>query len=180
MPGCMLMSARVKPPSSLGSREGDRGTPSSVEIGGWSRVYILHMAARLDPELRRRVSQARVARLATIRSDGYPHIVPVTFAIDGERVVTAIDDKPKTTTDLQRLKNIESHAVASVMVDHYEDDWSRLWWVRGDGSAEIIREGPSRGRAIAQLTAKYSPYQDDPPRGPVIILTIERWASWCA
>lgn len=138
------------------------------------------MEEPLAPELRRRVMQARVARLATIRPDGYPHIVPVTFAFDGERIVTAIDHKPKTTTDLQRLKNIEAHAVASVMVDHYEDDWSRLWWVRGDASAEIVHDGPSRGRAIAQLTVKYAQYQDNPPRGPVIVLTIERWVSWSA
>ncbi|MDQ4129734.1 MAG: TIGR03668 family PPOX class F420-dependent oxidoreductase [Actinomycetota bacterium] len=138
------------------------------------------MGESLDPELRQRVFEARVARLATVRPDGRPHVVPVTFALEGDRFVTAIDHKPKTTTALQRLKNIEARPVASVIVDHYEDDWSRLWWVRGDGTAEILHEGSTRERAITQLVEKYAPYEDDPPQGPVIVVTVERWASWSA
>ncbi len=134
----------------------------------------------LDAELRRRVTQAPVARLATVRPDGRPHVVPITFALDGETIVTAIDHKPKTTTSLQRLRNIDAHPVASVVVDHYDEDWSRLWWVRGDGAARIVPDGPGRERAVERLVDKYLPYRDRPPEGPVIAVTVERWASWSA
>ncbi len=138
------------------------------------------MGERLDRELRHRVARARVARLATVRPDGHPHIVPVTFAFEGDTIVTAVDHKPKTTTALQRLKNIEARPVASIIVDHYEDDWSRLWWVRLDGSAWTVHEGAERERAIGRLAEKYEPYRDNPPQGPAIGVTIERWASWSA
>ncbi|MCA1674649.1 MAG: TIGR03668 family PPOX class F420-dependent oxidoreductase, partial [Actinobacteria bacterium] len=95
----------------------------------------------LDPGVRERATRAPVARLATVRPDGLPHVVPVTFALDHDTLVTAIDQKPKTTTSLQRLKNIEAHPFASVIIDHYEDDWSRLWWVRGDGTARVVPQG---------------------------------------
>jgi PPOX class probable F420-dependent enzyme len=133
---------------------------------------------RLDAELRERVAQAPVARLATVRPDGRPHVVPVTFALVGDAVVTAIDHKPKTTTSLQRLRNIEARPVASVLVDHYEPDWSRLWWVRGDGAARVVSEGPERDQAVERLVEKYEHYRDAPPHGPVIWVTVSRWASW--
>ena len=133
---------------------------------------------QLDAELRERVAQAPVARLATVRPDGHPHLVPVTFALFGDAVVTAIDHKPKTTTSLQRLRNIEARPVASVLVDHYEHDWSRLWWVRGDGVARVVAEGRERERAVEWLVEKYDPYRDSTPGGPVIWVTVSRWASW--
>ena len=128
--------------------------------------------------MRERVAGALVARLATVRPDGQPHVVPITFALEGDTIVTAIDHKPKTTANLQRLRNIQAHPGASVLVDHYEDDWSQLWWVRGDGSAGVITQGAARERAIAQLADKYAPYLDNPPRGPVIIVTVAHWTSW--
>ena len=134
--------------------------------------------AHLDPALRRRVTGAPVARLATVTPDGRPHVVPITFGLDGDTVVTAVDHKPKTTTALQRLRNIEARPVASVLVDHYEDDWSRLWWVRGDGTARIVAEGTVRDRAVELLTGKYPPYRERPPAGPVIVVTVDRWATW--
>ncbi|MDQ3569545.1 MAG: TIGR03668 family PPOX class F420-dependent oxidoreductase [Actinomycetota bacterium] len=136
----------------------------------------------LDPRLRRRVSQARVARLATVRPDARPHIVPITFALafDDDTVVIAIDHKPKTTMSLQRLENIEAHPVASVIIDHYQDDWSGLWWVRGDGAAQAVSEGATREQAIERLAAKYPPYRENPPRGPVIVISVDHWASWSA
>ena len=136
--------------------------------------------ATLDPELRRRVTAARVARLATVRPDGSPHLVVITFALDGEDIFTAIDHKPKSTTSLQRLRNIEARPVASVLVDHYDDDWSRLWWVRGDGSARIERDGPARTSAIARLADTYAAYRDRPPEGPVVVISVHRWTSWRA
>ena len=134
----------------------------------------------LDPGLRERARRAPVARLATVRPDGRPHIVPITFALDGDTIVTAIDQKPKTTTSLQRLRNIEAHPVASVVIDHYEDDWSRLWWVRGDGTARIVREGAAREQAVERLADKYLPYRQSAPQGPLIVVIVDRWTSWSA
>jgi len=134
--------------------------------------------SHLELHLRPRVTQARVARLATVLPDGGPHIVPITFAVDGDTIVTAVDHKPKTTTSLQRLKNIEANPVASVLVDHYEDDWSRLWWVRGDGDARIVFDGHDHALAVSLLAAKYEPYRDRLLQGPVIAITVTRWSSW--
>ena len=125
-----------------------------------------------------RVTDAPVARLATVRPDGTPHLVPVTFALDGDAVVTVVDDKAKTTTDLQRLRNIEACPAASVLVDSYEDDWSLLWWVRGDGLGRIEREGRVHDEAVALLAAKYPPYRERPPDGPVVVLAVHRWVWW--
>lgn len=136
--------------------------------------------ALLLPHQRERVGQARVARLATVRPGGLPHLVPVTFALDGDRVVTGIDHKPKTTSSLQRLRNVRANPAASVLVDHYDDDWDRLWWVRGDGTARILETGSERDEAVDLLVDKYEPYRERRPGGPVIVLTIDRWTSWSA
>lgn len=145
--------------------------------------------SRLDPDLRQRVADARIARLATVRPDGHPHIVPITYAVpisfvlegeDGDRIVTAVDQKPKSTTSLQRLRNIRAHPSVSVLVDEYDDDWSRLWWARADGTAAILDDGPGRDRAIELLTEKYAQYREARPGGPVIVVTVERWSSWSA
>jgi PPOX class probable F420-dependent enzyme len=126
------------------------------------------------------VTEARVARLATVRPDGRPHVVPVTFACVGRTIVTAIDHKPKTTTSLQRLRNIEARRVASVLVDHYDDDWVQLWWLRADGSARVVADGAEREEAIDRLSVKYLQYQQDRPDGPVIVVTVDLWSSWSA
>ncbi len=132
----------------------------------------------LDPRLRERVRRAPVARLATVRPDARPHVVPVTFALSGDTIVTAVDHKPKSTTSLQRLRNIAAHPVASVVIDHYEDEWSRLWWVRADGRATIVTEGSAREEMIDWLVGKYPPYRDNRPDGPLIVVTADRWVSW--
>ena len=134
----------------------------------------------LDAVMRERVRGARVARLATIRPDAHPHIVPITFALDGDTIVTAVDHKPKTTMSLQRLRNIEANPVASVIVDHYDDDWSGLWWVRGDGTARIVSEPAVRDRAVSRLVDKYDTYRERPPRGPLIVVAVHRWTAWSA
>ncbi len=128
--------------------------------------------------MRQRVRDAPVARLATVRPDGHPHVVPITYAIDGDTIVTAVDHKPKTTTRLQRVKNIEAHPEVSLVIDNYDDDWSRLWWVRADGSASIVNGGAGRERAIQWLVDKYQGYRGQPPRGPLIIVEVQRWTSW--
>ncbi len=136
--------------------------------------------AGLDPDLRRWVAKAPVGRLATVRPSGRPHIVPVTFFLDGDEIASAVDHKPKSTTDLTRLRNIEANPAVSVLVDHYEAAWSRLWWVRADGDARVLTSGERRERAVAQLVEKYAPYRETPPQGPVIVIAVSRWSSWTA
>lgn len=134
---------------------------------------------RLDPELRLRVTAARVARLATVRPDATPHVVPITFALAGQSIVTAIDHKPKRTVALQRLRNIEAHPAVSVLVDHYDEDWTRLWWARADGTARIAAAADV-DEAVELLVDKYAPYRQRRPDGPVIVVTVERWTAWVA
>lgn len=120
----------------------------------------------------------RVARLATVSGDGTPHLVPVTFAVDGDRVMTAIDHKPKTTTDLRRLRDIRENARVCVLADHYDDDWTRLWWVRADGEATVLDTGAVRAAAITALAGRYSQYRERAPEGPVILIEVTRWSGW--
>jgi PPOX class probable F420-dependent enzyme len=122
-----------------------------------------------------RLAQARVGRLATVTADGRPHVVPVCFALAGGRIYTAVDTKPKSTRALQRLENVRATGRASLLVDHYEEDWSQLWWVRVDGAAEVINSGDV---ALDALAAKYEQYRAARPPGPVIAITPERWRSW--
>jgi PPOX class probable F420-dependent enzyme len=134
---------------------------------------------RLDESTcRERFAAARVARLATVGRDRQPHIVPVTFALSGETIVTAIDQKPKTTTSLRRLRNIAENPRVSLLVDHYADDWTQLWWVRVDGVAQGIDDNGAREEAIRALAAKYAQYRDDSPRGPVIKIGVRSWRGW--
>jgi PPOX class probable F420-dependent enzyme len=130
-------------------------------------------------EMRPRFASARVARLATLQPDGSPHLVPVTFAVDGDALAFAVDAKPKTTQRLQRLRNIERDPRASLLVDEYADDWSRLWWVRIDGTAQQV-EGAVAERWMTRLQAKYEQYQASPPAGPVVEIRIDRWTGWQA
>ena len=125
---------------------------------------------------RARFAAARVARLATVRSDGTPHLVPVTFALRGDTVVIAVDHKPKRTNDLQRLRNIEANPRVSLLADEYTEDWTRLWWVRADGTARVLRDG----EPPAELVAKYPQYAKRPPAGPVIHVAITSWRGWAA
>lgn len=136
---------------------------------------------KLSPdECRRRLTAARVARLATVDARGRPHLVPITFALGGDRLVTAVDHKPKSSTDLKRLRNIAANPAVSVLADHYADDWSALWWVRLDGSAQVIAEGKEYDDALALLTAKYPQYADRAPVGPIIVVQVESWTGWSA
>jgi len=125
-----------------------------------------------------RLALARVGRLATVTAAGRPHVVPVCFAIVAGRVYSAVDGKPKSTRALQRLENVAATGRASLLADHYEEDWSRLWWVRVDGTARVLEHGPEFEAALAGLVEKYDQYQDNRPAGPVIALIPERWRSW--
>jgi len=128
-----------------------------------------------------RVRNARSARLATADADGVPHVVPIVFAVaDMHTLVAAIDHKPKTTYNLKRLRNIVVRPEVSILVDHYEDDWSRLWWVRLDGTARVEADDQLRKQHLGPLIAKYRQYLERPPRGPVIIVEIKTVRSWNA
>jgi PPOX class probable F420-dependent enzyme len=133
-----------------------------------------------ESEMRQRVQAARVARLATASADGRPHIVPVCFALDGDTLFFAVDGKPKRTTDLKRLRNISANPAVSMVVDHYEDDWTQLWWVRLDGTARIVPPGDDSERALDLLSARYPQYRRAPPDGPVVAIAIERVTGWTA
>lgn len=131
--------------------------------------------------MRELVGQARVARLGTINPQGAVDLVPVVFAVeDGDRLVTAVDHKPKTTHRLRRLDNIARDPRVTVLVDHYADDWHELWWVRVRGRARVTEAGPEREAALAALRARYEQYRQQPPEGPAILVDIESWRGWSA
>jgi PPOX class probable F420-dependent enzyme len=121
-----------------------------------------------------------VARLATVGPDGQPHIVPVTFAADGDDIYSAVDAKPKDTRRLRRLENIAANPRAAVLADHYSQDWDRLWWVRVDGHAAILAAPGEMARPLRLLAGRYPQYRSSPPAGPVIHLRAERWSGWAA
>ena len=116
-------------------------------------------------EARGRFVGSPVARLATVTESGRPHVVPIVFVVVDDVLYTSVDAKPKTTTALQRLANIAANPAVSVLVDHYSDDWTRLWWVRADGDARIAEADEDRN-ARRQLTVRYPIYLEQPPPGP--------------
>jgi PPOX class probable F420-dependent enzyme len=116
-----------------------------------------------------------VARLATIRPDGSPRVVPICFALEGEALYTAVDEKPKSTRHLARLADIERDPRVEVLIDHYDDDWKELWWVRLRGRARVIGADE---RALALLTAKYPQYRERPPQGPFIVVQVDERSEW--
>jgi PPOX class probable F420-dependent enzyme len=126
---------------------------------------------------------ARVGRLATADAAGRPLVLPVCFALEGPHLYSAVDAKPKRTRDLRRLRNIAENPAVSLVVDHYDEDWSRLAWTIVEGRAEVLEGGPGRARGVAALTAKYPQYRAmDLPRiaGPVIRITTARILAWRA
>ena len=124
---------------------------------------------------------ARVARLATVRPDGSPHVVPICFALDGDTLYSAVDHKPKRSPELQRLANIASEPRVSVLADRYDEDWPSLWWVRADGRARIEEAGSrAHARAAELLTARYPQYRDAPALGRAVVVEIERYTGWAA
>jgi PPOX class probable F420-dependent enzyme len=130
--------------------------------------------------MRRLVESARVARLATVDGDGRPHVVPVCFAVAGDCVYSAVDRKPKRSTKLQRIANVLATGSVCLLVDHYSDDWSQLWWVRLDGRGRVVDEAAEATQALAELRAKYPQYVAQPPPGPVLAIDVTRWTGWSA
>lgn len=135
---------------------------------------------RLDEaEARRRLAAAPVGRLATADAGGVPHVVPAVFALGADdRIYIAVDAKPKRSTDLKRLRNIDANPRVAFLVDHYSDDWARLWWVRADGTARVLTDPDGMRRPIDLLVERYAPYREARPRGPVIEIAIDRLSGW--
>ncbi|RKN40425.1 TIGR03668 family PPOX class F420-dependent oxidoreductase [Streptomyces hoynatensis] len=133
-----------------------------------------------ETEARARLAAARVLRLATVDEAGAPHLVPVTFAVHDGRLVTAVDEvKPKRHPRLARLRHVRADPRVCLLADSYEEDWSRLWWVRAEGRAEIL-EGPAREGPLDSLARKYPPYRARRPAGPVLAVAPTRWTGWAA
>jgi PPOX class probable F420-dependent enzyme len=116
-----------------------------------------------------------VARLATTGV-----LVPICFAVVEQRLVSAVDHKPKSTEKLRRLDDISASGVATVLIDHYDDDdWTKLWWVRIRGTAKVHTDTePLVEVARAALVVKYPQYQAQPPAGPVYSVAFDEVRSW--
>lgn len=125
------------------------------------------------------VNSRRMAHLATADGTGRPHVVPVCFAYVDGRFYIAIDEKPKRTQRLKRVRNIEENPAVALVFDRYDDDWSRLGWVMVQGTASVIAGGPEHDRAVAALRERYEQYRSMAlAERPVIRVTVEKVASW--
>jgi PPOX class probable F420-dependent enzyme len=131
-------------------------------------------------ELRRLFASSPVARLATVRPDGRPHLVPLVFALVDDTVYSAVDAKPKRSRGLQRLVNVRADPRCALLVDHYDDDWSRLWWVRADGRCTIVDEPSGAHPGIQLLRQRFRQYVDEPPAGPLLVVSVQQWTGWAA
>jgi PPOX class probable F420-dependent enzyme len=130
-------------------------------------------------EARTRFAAARVARMCTVGPDARPHAVPIVFAVEDDTLYSLVDAKPKRSLQLKRLANIAANPRVALLVDQYEEDWRSLWWVRADGVADVVEEGPERERAIELVTGKYEQYRDwTTPFGAAVVVRVERWSSW--
>jgi len=136
----------------------------------------------IPDQARAKVKAARVARLATLDANQEPHMVPICFSYDGSVFYTAIDRKPKRVppAQLARLKNIRMTPQVALLIDEYDEDWTRLWYVLVRGKAELVSAPAERKRALARLSAKYPQYAsgmlaDD---APIVRITPEQVSSW--
>ena len=119
---------------------------------------------------------ARVARLALLDEDDLPRLLPVTFAVWEGEVWSAIDQKPKRPGEPARVRRLRRRPEAALLVDRYDDDWSRLAWLELRGPVSVEPLGP----ALEALIAKYPQYSEARPQGPLLRLAPERFASWQA
>jgi len=129
---------------------------------------------------RARFAAARVGRLGTVGPKGEAHLVPCCFAVEGEHAYSAVDDKPKRHRRLQRLDDVARRGTATLLVDHYDEDWTVLWWVRVSGAAHLVDDPEVRGRAVRLLRDKYPQYAAHALDGPVVALRLEHWQAWSA
>jgi len=131
-----------------------------------------------DMTMRSRLMTARVAHMATVSGANRPHVVPCCFAVRGDTVYSAVDGKPKSTRALQRVTNLRANPPVTLLVDHYDEDWTLLWWVRIDANGRVLDGGAEFENALTLLGAKYEQYQRDAPAGPVVALDIHTWRGW--
>ena len=137
------------------------------------------MGVRLsEADARARVDAARTATLATVGDDGRPHLVPITFAVEGDLVFTAVDHKPKSTRRLRRLRNIAQNPRVALLADEYSEEWAQLWWVRADGIAEVIGDAEGMRHPVDALVERYEQYREHRPEGPVIVIRVDSWSGW--
>ena len=140
--------------------------------------------ATLD-DVRATLESARHGYLSTASAEGDPHLQPVVFQVVRDSVFIAIDEKPKTTLRLRRLTNIESNPKFALLVDHYDDNWDRLWWILLRGPAAVLWpsewDASEADAVIAALRAKYSPYESmGLEERPLLKLTPDRVTRWSA
>ena len=119
-----------------------------------------------------------MARLATTDTDGRPHLVPIVFALEGDTLYSAVDRKPKRSQRLRRIENARARPHVTILVDHYEDDWTRLWWIRLRGRARVLDRGEEREHALTLLSKKYPQYRAEPPEGPVLAVDVSEVREW--
>jgi PPOX class probable F420-dependent enzyme len=142
--------------------------------------------ASWTPEARRFLERHRVGHLATAGADGVPHVVPVCYALDEHALYFVADEKPKRrpARELVRLANLRVNPRAALVVDDYDEDWTRLAWVLVRGPAEIVRDEHAHRMAVALLRARYPQYVammlDDPARNPVVRIDPARVTLWRA
>jgi PPOX class probable F420-dependent enzyme len=122
---------------------------------------------------------ARVGRLGLVDQEGAPRVLPVTFAVAEGRIWSAIDRKPKRTEEPARLRFLRRDPRAALTVDRYSDDWDELAWVQALGSVEILDLADGQV-GLQALRAKYEPYRNEPPPGPLLALQPERYLWWSA
>ena len=127
-----------------------------------------------------RLTTARVARLATTDPDGRPHLVPIVFVLDGDTLYSAVDRKRKRSSKLRRIENARARPDVTILVDHYDEDWSGLWWIRLRGRARVLDDGDERERALGLLAEKYPQYRTEPPDGPVLAVDVTETRDWSA
>jgi PPOX class probable F420-dependent enzyme len=138
--------------------------PIDSRDGGWVRPAL---------------EQARVARLATVGDDGAVRMVPICFALVASRLVSVVDHKPKRTGQLRRLDDITATRRATVLVDHYSDDWTQLWWIRVRGEATVhAASDPVDAAARRALVAKYEQYRATTPAGAVYSVRLDELRWW--
>jgi PPOX class probable F420-dependent enzyme len=127
-----------------------------------------------------RLTSSRVARLATTDPDGRPHLVPIVFVLEGDTLYSAVDQKPKRSQRLRRIENARTRPDVTILVDYYDEDWGRLWWIRLRGRARVLDEGEERKHALALLIDKYPQYRAHPPEGPVLAVDMTEVREWAS
>jgi PPOX class probable F420-dependent enzyme len=133
----------------------------------------------LSPDqARTRLADSPVAVLGTVTPDGRPHLVPVTYIVLGDTVYTAIDAKPKRSGQLKRLSNIAADPRVCLLAEHYDADWSQLWWARADGDARVVDFTQGPPGLLSALCERYPWYAQHPPAGALIEVTVSAWTGW--